>query len=188
MIRESIIITQDAQGRPHVRPLGHTYRGRQIVLAPFIPSRTLDNLRRSGCAVINYTTDVRIFAGTLTGRFDWPVTPAERIDGARLRDTLTHLELEVETIEEDPVRPHFICNVVHTVNHRPFMGFNRAQAAVLEAAILVSRLDRLPREKVDAECGYLRIAIDKTAGDGEREAWGWLMDHIAAYHRRTVSS
>ena len=61
---------------------------------------------------------------------------------------------------------------------RPFLGLNRAQAAVLEAAILVSRLHMLPRAKVERELGYLAIAIDKTAGEAEREAWGWLMEVV----------
>ena len=28
---------------------------------------------------------------------------------------------------------------------------------------------------------YLQIAIDKTAGPAEREAWGWLQDAVAAH-------
>ena len=63
-------------------------------------------------------------------------------------------------------------------SHAPFRGFNRAQAAVIEAAILVSRLHMLSPDKIDAEREYLRIAIDKTAGPAEREAWGWLMEWI----------
>ena len=37
----------------------------------------------------------------------------------------------------------------------PFRGFNRAQAAVVEAAILVSRLHMLPPDKIEREIGYL---------------------------------
>jgi hypothetical protein len=55
---------------------------------------------------------------------------------------------------------------------------------VLEAAILVSRLSMLPREKVDAEIAYLRIAIDKTAGPEEREAWDWLMDAVKQFYAK----
>ena len=62
--------------------------------------------------------------------------------------------------------------------HAPFTGFNRAKAAVLELAILVSRLGMLPREKIEAEIAYLTIAIEKTAGEEEREAWGWLMQRV----------
>jgi hypothetical protein len=65
--------------------------------------------------------------------------------------------------------------------HAPFTGFNRAKGAVLELAILVSRLSMLPREKIEAEIAYLSIAIEKTAGPDEREAWGWLMGKVEGY-------
>ena len=70
---------------------------------------------------------------------------------------------------------------VHEAQHAPFLGFNRAQAAVIEGAVLVSRLRMLAPEKVDAEMAYLQIAIDKTAGAAEHEAWGWLRDAVAAF-------
>ncbi|ALL69858.1 DUF447 family protein (plasmid) [Paraburkholderia caribensis MBA4] len=63
---------------------------------------------------------------------------------------------------------------VHTENHAPFSGFNRAQAAVVEGAILVSRLFMLPADKIDREMAYLQIAIDKTAGPDELAAWQWI--------------
>jgi len=66
------------------------------------------------------------------------------------------------------------------VTHAPFLGFNRAQAAVIEAAILVSRLEMLPRDKIEKEIAYLQIAVGKTAGAPEQEAWQWLMESIAA--------
>ena len=68
--------------------------------------------------------------------------------------------------------------------HRPFQGFNRAQAAVLELAILVSRLDRLPFDKIAHEIEYLRIALEKTAGPRERESWNWLMTRISDHLSR----
>ena len=62
---------------------------------------------------------------------------------------------------------------------------NRARAAVLELAILVSRLHMLPKEKIDAEIAYLTIAIDKTSGPDERQAWDWLMERVNK-HRATL--
>ena len=70
---------------------------------------------------------------------------------------------------------------VHEESHGTFPGFNRARSAVIEAAILVSRLHMLPIDKIDAELAYLQIAIDKTAGPAELEAWGWLIERIAAH-------
>lgn len=175
MIQETIVTTLSVAGIAHIAPMGVHVEGEHLVILPFKPSVTLENIRGSGNAVINYCDDVRVFAGCLTGRREWPLRPAERLDGVYLADTLAHTELALERIEDDELRPKLICRAVHRVNHRPFQGFNRAQFAVLEAAILLSRLDRLPWEKIQSELDYLRIGLDKTAGEREREAWSWLM-------------
>jgi uncharacterized protein len=188
LIIESIITSVAADGAAHIAPMGVIWRDGHPVLAPFRPSTTLDNLRRSGCAVINHTDDVRIFAGCLTGRRDWPLKPAEVIDGRVLQAALAHQELRVDRVEEDELRPRFHCRVVHEAAHGAFKGFNRAQAAVIEAAILVSRLTMLPRDKVEREMAYLEIAVSKTAGTREREAWDWLTQRIAAFYRNAESA
>jgi uncharacterized protein len=179
MIRESIITTLSNAGVLHIAPMGVIWREGFPVLAPFRPSRTLDNLNENPCAVINHTDDVRIFAGCLTGRRDWPVGPAEKVKGAVIAGALSHQEIVVDSVEDDPVRPRFRCRIVHEAAHRPFLGFNRAQAAVIEGAVLVSRLHLLPRAKIESEMAYLQIAIDKTAGPCEHEAWEWLREAVA---------
>jgi len=182
MIRETIVTTANAEGRVHLAPLGIIAEGDGFVLAPFRPSTTLENLRVVPFAVANYTDDVRVFAGCLTGRRDWPVTAAASIPVARLAGALAHAELAVTHVTEDDQRPRFHCRVVHRASHAPFAGLNRAQAAVIEAAILASRLDFLPREKIEQEIEYLRIAVEKTAGAAEQEAWGWLMEKIRSHY------
>jgi hypothetical protein len=127
---------------------------------------------------------VRVFAGCLTGRYDWPLATCERVDAPRIAGALSHVEVVLERIEEDPLRPRLLCRPVHEAIHGPFRGFNRAQAAVLELAILVSRLDRLPMDKIEAEIAYLTIGLEKTAGPREQEAWGWLMSRVEAHRRR----
>jgi hypothetical protein len=178
MIRETIVTTVGAEGRVHLAPLGIIVEGDGFILAPFRPSTTLENLRVVPFAVANYTDDVRIFAGCLTGRRDWPVALAEKIPVPRLAAALAHAELAVTRVADDAQRPRFHCRVVHRVCHAPFEGLNRAKAAAIEAAILVSRLDFLPREKIERDIEYLRIAVEKTAGPAEQEAWAWLMDKI----------
>jgi uncharacterized protein len=188
MIRESIITTTCLSGAVHIAPMGVIWREGVPVLAPFRPSRTLDNLREHPFAVINHTDDVRVFAGCLTGRREWPVRPAERIDGRVLVGALAHQEIAVERFEDDEVRPRFVCRVVHEASHAAFRGFNRAQAAVIEGAILVSRLHLLPWEKIEREVAYLDIAVGKTAGPAEREAWSWLIERIKAFRRDAATA
>lgn len=182
LIRESIVTTMSAEGEVHIAPLGIIVDGDGFIIAPFHPSTTLENLRAVPFAVANYTDDVRIFAGCLTGRRVWATTAADRVPVPRLAGALAHAELEVAGVTEHPQRPRFHCRVVHRMAHAPFEGFNRAKAAVVEAAILASRLDLLPRDKIEQEIKYLGIAVDKTAGDAEREAWQWLIDKINAYY------
>jgi uncharacterized protein len=180
MIREAIVTTVNAAGQAHVAPFGLIAEGNRWVIAPFRPSTTLDNLLAIPYAVANFTDDVRLFAGCLTGRRDWPLVPASRVAVPRLADALAHAELAVEEVTEDATRPRFACRIVHEETHAPYGGFNRAKAAVIEACILVSRIHMLPRQKVEQEIAYLSIAVEKTAGPEEAQAWSWLMDEIKA--------
>ena len=144
---------------------------------------TLDNLREVPFAVANFTDDVRVFAGCLTGRAaQWPTAPCGEISVPRLANALAHAELAVIHTTEDEQRPRFHCRVLRNVGHAPFQGFNRAKAAVIEASILVSRLNMLPRDKIEREIAYLEIAVSKTASAAEQEAWTWLMERIRHYY------
>ncbi|WP_181702739.1 DUF447 domain-containing protein [Chthonobacter albigriseus] len=180
-ILETIVATKNTDGSFHVRPYGLHRDGDDWIFLPFRPSPAIENLARHPFLVVSAPSDVRVIAGFLTGRGDWPTVPADRVDGVRLADTTGHMELEAVSFEDHEQRPRFRCRVVHQVAHRPFLGFNRAQAAVLEAAILSTRLGMLPAEKVDSEITYLRIAIEKCAGPEELEAWSWLMQRIEDY-------
>ncbi len=181
MIIETIVTTHDEDGHTHIAPMGIREQDGLIMLAPFKPSRSLDNMQREGSAIINHTDDVRVFAGCLTGHRDWPLCPAVKINAHRLEHCLSHIELELEQIKDDEQRPELLFRPVYEQTHAPFRGFNRAQAAVIEASILVSRLHILPLEQIETDIDNLTIAIEKTAGPHEQLAWSWLMQRIATF-------
>jgi uncharacterized protein len=182
MIFETIITSVDANNKPHVTPFGIRYEGDLIVISPFKPSTTLDNILATKCAVMNLTDDVRAFAGALTGRKPLALLATNKIKGFRLADSLAHAELELVDVRDDAMRPQLILKIVFEKAHKSFQGFNRAQAAVIELAVLTSRLNRLPKEKVMSEMAYLKIAIDKTAGERELEAWSWLVEKVENFY------
>jgi len=186
MIKETIISTVNYKGIPHIAPMGIHVADDQFVIMPFRPCKTLDNILETNTAIINYCDDVRIFAGCITGRREWPLKTAEQVNGKYLAAALAHCELEIVRVEEDDVRPKIFCKALHTVNHKPFSGFNRAQFSVIETSILVSRLHLLPWEKIQAELNYLQIGLDKTAGDHELEAWQWLMAVIEDFKQKAI--
>ena len=185
LIFETIVTTCSAAGHVHVAPMGVRYVERDVVLMPFRPSTTLANIEATGRAVLNLLTDVRVFAGCVTGRRDWPTVRLAADAGVRLEAALGHVELRLVEQRDDAQRPVLRLAREHEAQHAPFLGFNRAQAAVIEGAVLVSRLHMLPADKVDSELRYLQIAIDKTAGPAEAEAWGWLQQAVQAHRAAT---
>ena len=180
----------DEANHPHVTPFGVQSEGEgddiHIVISPYKPSTSLNNILATKCAVLNLTDDVRVFAGALTKRQPWQLVEANKVKGFRLVDCLAHVELALVEVRDDATRPQLLMKKVAEFNHKPFAGFNRAQAAVVELAVLVSRLHLLPREKIDTELAYLKIAVDKTAGVREIEAWGWLMEKINNFYAEEI--
>jgi hypothetical protein len=180
-IFETVVTTCSAAGVVHIAPMGVRYAGDVVVLMPFRPSTTLANIEATGRAVLNLITEVRVFAGCVTGRRDWPTVPVPGFDGVRLACALGHVTLQLRELQDDAQRPVLRLARLTEASHALFKGMNRAQAAVLEGAVLVSRLHLLPAEKIDSEMRYLQIAIDKTADAAELEAWGWLHEAITAH-------
>ncbi len=178
MIQETIVTTLSSQAEPHLAPMGIQLMGEALLMMPFKPSRTLENILATGVAVVNYSDDVRVFAGALTGHHDWPLTPTQTIECRRLSQALSHLELQLVRTEENDLRPKLFFKITHAENHAPFQGFNRAQFSVIEASILVSRLHMLDRNKVIHDLRYLAEGFHKTKGPKEEEAWSWLMAKV----------
>lgn len=191
IIYETIVTTVDMQGVVHVTPFGIRMQDGLVVISPFKPSTTLNNILATQHAVVNMTDDVRVFAGALTQRYVWDLVKSSVIDGYRLVNTLVHKELRLVRFEDDDIRPQLFMEVIHEAQHQSFQGFNRAQSAVIELAVLVSRLKMLPMEKITQEMDYLKIAIEKTAGPRELEAWGWLEEavsnHWAAMNNENIA-
>ncbi len=187
-IFEGVVTTVSPTGAVHIAPMGVRYQGDAVVLMPFRPSTTLDNILHSRSAVLNLLVDPRVFAGCVTGRKSWPTLPAEQVTGVRLAAALGHVELALTSVSDDPQRPVLHLARVHAQTHGPFLGFNRAQAAVIEGAVLVSRLHMLAAQKVATEMAYLQIAIDKTAGPAAHEAWGWLQAAVAQHTAAAASA
>src|SRR5260370_6936762 len=107
MIRETIVTTVGAEGRVHLAPLGIIADGDGFILAPFRPSTTLENLRVVPFAVANYIDDLRVFAGCLTGRRDWPFAAAGKIPLPRLPGALPPADPPVPPLAPAAPPPRF---------------------------------------------------------------------------------
>jgi hypothetical protein len=126
---------------------------------------------------------VLLLAKAAIGRLtDEPETfSAEQIEGRVLSQACRWYEFEVVDCDDSEERTRIEARVVHVGRLRDVFGFNRAKHAVLEAAILATRLHFLPRDEVQAEFARLRSPVEKTAGPREREAFALLEGYVAEY-------
>lgn len=178
MILEGIVSTVARNGSPHAAPMGPRMpagpRWESFILRPFTSSTTWENLCLAPRGVLHVTDDPLTLARAALG---FPVGPWERakgIDGWRLADACRWLEFEIVDREIDGPRGRMTARVVADEAGRPFFGFNRASHAVLEAAILATRLHLLPRAEIIAELDRLRPLVEKTGGEGHHEAFSLL--------------
>ena len=88
----------------------------------------------------------------------------------------------------DSERTEISANVVEHGRIRDFFGFNRAKHAVIEAAILATRVQFLSASVVQSEFDRLSVIVEKTGGHQERSAFAFLQAHIVGQCRATPRS
>ena len=184
MILEGLVTTTAADGRMHVAAMGPAIdeadrdagRITRLLLRPFGTSQTATNLARERCGVFHVTDDALLLARVVAGRLDAPpaVRSAEAVSGHVLRDACLAWEFRIDGIDDSAERVAMTARVVAEHAGRPFLGFSRAAHAVVEAAILVTRLELLGHEEVSRRLADLRPLVDKTGGARDRDAFGLL--------------
>lgn len=182
MILEGVVTTLNADGSVNISPMGPEVEQTidRLVLKPFQSSTTYQNLKRAGQGVFHVTDDVELIARAAVGRLD-PLPrlePCPAIDGQILADACRWYAFRVASLDDTQERTRIECDVVGSGRLRDFWGFNRAKHAVLEAAILATRLHLLPDEQVADEWRRLRLPVDKTGGDAERRAFEFLTRYV----------
>jgi hypothetical protein len=81
-------------------------------------------------------------------------------------------------LDDRAPRAEVECEIVDRGRHRDFFGFNRAKHAVLEAAILATRVHLLSGDELRQRLDQLAVLVEKTAGDQERRAFEFLREHV----------
>ena len=175
MVLEGLLTTGNADGTVNIAPMGPVVDETcdKIVLRPFQTSTTYANLQRSGGAVFHVTDDVLLLAQAAVGRIEpFPTTiAAETIVGSVLQDCCRWYELQVRSIDSSAPRAT-IETVIRKVGHgREWFGFNRARHAVLEAAIMATRVGIRPPDEILRQLVWLKPMVDKTGGARENDAW-----------------
>lgn len=185
MILEGLVTTLGADSQPHLAPMGPHVEGpefQRFYLKPYRSSQTYANLRNHREGVLHVTDDALLIARSAIGPVEpFPMfRPAEQVCGVILADCVRWLEFRVIEIDESADRVTMAAEVVACGQGRPWFGFNRGRHAVIEAAILATRVHLIPRTTIESQMDALDVIVTKTGGPDELLAMRLLRDHVSA--------
>jgi hypothetical protein len=185
LVLEGIVLTLDSESQPHLAPMGPRV-DRQIsrlLLRPFPTAQTYLNLRNNPYGVFHVTDDVELIAHAAVGRLEMlpPTTVIEGFPCPRLQDTCRWMAFHAEAVDDRAQRVAIDCRVIQQGGVRPFFGFNRAKHAVIEAAILATRIGIVQNDEISREMERLKVIVAKTAGRQERAAFDFLQEYVSQH-------
>lgn len=187
-IVEGLMTTLDADGVLNIAPMGPMVDEEftRFTLRPFTSSTTYKNLKATGHGVFHVTDDALMIARGAIGKLTAahtssdaiPTRPATKINGVVLTGACRYHELVVEHLDDSQERTVIQARSVHRESLRDFFGFSRAKHAVIEAAILATRLHLTGTSLVLEEYERLAVMVQKTGGPAEHQAMQELADHV----------
>ncbi len=182
MILEGITTTMGPDDAPHLAPMGAVVEDSMtsLVLRPFHTSVTYRNLVAHREGVFHITDDVELIARSAVGRLQGSprLIPARSVRGFILADACRWYAFRVQETMAGDDRSIMKCQIIDQGHQREFVGFHRARHAVLELAILATRVHLLPQETVLAEMERWRPLVEKTASPRELRAWQLLEEFV----------
>jgi hypothetical protein len=191
MILEGIVTTLNADGSANISPMGPRVdeRFEMLLLRPYQTSTTYANLKRTGEGVFHVIDDVLLLAQAAIDQLDPPPPTfrAKSVVGVILADACRWYAFRVRSIDDRQPRTDIIADVVDQGHQRDFFGFNRAKHAVVEAAILATRIALLPRAEIEADLTRLAVLVEKTGGPQEQKAFALLQTHVLTTPLRSSS-
>ena len=178
--------------RLNIAPMGPIVSDRfdRFIVRPFKSSTTYQNLKANGAGVFHVTDDVLLIAeaaiGMIRPPIQVPLEPAQQVCGLVLCNVCRYYELQVSRLDDRSQRTHIEMQVVAHRRIRDFAGFNRARHAVLEAAILATRVFQTGPTSVLAEYERLQVIVDKTGSNREHLAMKQLRQYLEAQRGGTL--
>jgi hypothetical protein len=181
VILEGLVTTLGPDEILNVAPMGPRIEGdwSRFILRPFQTSTTFRNLKARGEGVLHVTDDVLLLARSAIGKLaEVETRPAAVVHGRILLTSSRYYEFRVTDFDDCEERATIRVETVASGRLGELFGLNRAKHAVVEAAILATRVAFLPSQAIRDDLARLAPLVEKTGGPSEREAFELIRTFI----------
>jgi hypothetical protein len=180
---ETIVTTVAADGTPHVAAMGPRVSAdfRWLLLRPFAGTTTWANLEARGRGVVQIVDDVTTIVRAALNLWPQGLPPLVCCGSEgelRLADCCRWYSFVVDSSDSSQPRCELVCRVEQQGQVNDMRGYCRADFAVIEAAILATRLHLISADEIAAEINRLAVIVDKTAGPLQRQAFDLVKSTI----------
>ncbi|MCW4037423.1 MAG: DUF447 family protein [Candidatus Bathyarchaeota archaeon] len=169
VIFEAIVSTYTPDGRPNAAPMGVVSDDmRHLAISPFTTTQTFTNLKRGGCAVVNFVADASTFyktafknEGVKSAYGDDFFKRAEVVDAPQLKEVDALLEVSVVKLQEEENRAQVICRIDRWERRTSrFQPYCRGGFAAIEAIIHATRIRMFLAQGSEGEARRLMELVE----------------------------
>ena len=186
MIIETILSTSNENAKPNFAPIGiripadclRLSEVKEIELALYPGSETFSNLKSVPEGVVNCTDDVLSFVDTALFSELPPAVPSHLVRPPRMAAAKAVWEFSVMSFDDRTCPARVKGKILRYEELGGFAGLCRAQGAVLEAAILATRLQWISPGTIVESWPHWQEVVAKTGGVREQAAFQKLAGYL----------
>lgn len=179
MIIETVITSLDENRNIHFAALGVEFFKQKIVFYPYQGSKTLENIINSKEGVVNIVDKAEYLIKAALGDYQFSVNKIKDDNQYYLEDSCHYYKFKLISVSEIDDKYKVSGKIVFNQSNREYLGFNRANNLLLEAAVKASRIGiKNTAKEVDAFLANNRRVILKTGDENAEYLFNLLKKYI----------
>jgi hypothetical protein len=149
-----------------------------VTIRPFRNTNTCRNLLSTGYGVANLSDDVLAYVQCALYDAVLPYFPAKTMPGVVFEGACSWREVMLISQPGAGDRAELCCRVLHEGRQKDFVGFCRAGNAVIEAAILATRLSLYAPQLVNERMIHYGEIVEKTGSENDKQAFRLVREYV----------
>lgn len=179
MIIETVITTLDKNNEPHFAAVGVEIDGNNLHFYLYKGSRTLENIKERKTGIINIVDKAEYLIKAALRNEELPVNRIEDANLFYLKDSCRYYKFKMLDAVEMENKYKIEGQIIFEKTNRKFLGFNRANNLLLEAAVKASRIGiKTTKIEVNSFLDSNKRVIMKTGDKNTENLFNFLKKYI----------